>query len=85
MTIVFIVFGWGLWTLQNWARENLIGMILLCWLCGGISFNGFLFGEGIVMDDWSRQTLVCALILDLTVFCCLVFYPDVRKAFGERD
>lgn len=85
MVIVYVVFGVGLWKLQNWARKNLVLMILLCWLNGGLSFNGFLFGKSIWMNEWNRQTLVAVFVLDLLVFCCLVYYPDIKKAFAERD
>ncbi len=85
IVIVYVVFGLGLWKLQNWARKNLVLMILLCWLNGGLSFNGFLFGKSIWMNEWNRQTLAAVFVLDLLVFCCLVFYPAVKKAFAERD
>ncbi len=85
MVIVYIVFGLGLWKLQSWARKNLVVMILLCWFNGGLSFNGFLFGKSIWMNEWNRQTLVAVFLLDLLVFCCLVYYPDVKKAFAEHD
>jgi len=85
MAIVFIVFGFGLWFLQDWARRTLVFMILLCWLNGGISFNGLLFGQSVLMNEWNRQALLSVFMVDLLVFCCLVFYPDVKRAFAERD
>jgi hypothetical protein len=85
ISIALIIFGLGLWNLENWARKNLAFLILLCWCNGGLSLNGYLFGKDGLMSRWDLPTLACVFLLDLFVFCCLVFYPDVGRIFGERE
>jgi hypothetical protein len=80
-----IAFGWGLWQLQKWARNYLMFLIAFGWAEGGFSFNNYLFGGNLIMPVWQRRTTLCVFLLDLFVFCCLAFYPEVGKAFGERD
>jgi len=81
----FIIFGWALWNLRNWARETLIYTTLLCWADGGISLNGLFFGKSVIMYEWNKQTLLSVFLIDFFVVCCLAFYPGVAKAFGGRN
>lgn len=53
-----------------------------CWAVGSISFNGLFFGDGILMDDWKRQTLLLVFLMDLVIYCGLALYSD---EFGDRD
>jgi len=86
IAVAFVILGWGLWNLQKWARDWVIWNTLICWLGGGgLSLNGPLFKEGILMDQWKLRTLICVFVLDMFILCCLTLYPDVRNAFGERE
>jgi hypothetical protein len=80
-----LVIGWGLWRMRPWARKMLIAAIVSCWMNGSFSFNGPLFGGGIFIVSWQDRTLICVLLVDLLLYGCLAWYPNVREAFGERQ
>jgi hypothetical protein len=86
-SIAFIVIGWGLLRLQDWARKILILAIVCTWIGSRHgshpSLDAFLFQNSIDLSHVRFGTTFCVLLLDLLVFCCLVFYPDIAKTFGE--
>jgi hypothetical protein len=79
-----LVIGWGLWRLRGWARRLLISAIVNCWMIGTASFNGPLFGGGILPANWQNRTLICVLLVDLLVYGCLAWYPGVSEAFDAH-
>ena len=79
------VLAWGLWRLRAWARDWLMFVIVYCTLASGTSLSGLMFGKGIFWPSWDQKASTCVLIFDLFIYGCLAWYPDVAKAFGERD
>ncbi|MGD0911974.1 MAG: hypothetical protein ABR928_08765 [Terracidiphilus sp.] len=59
----------------------LITAIVNCWMIGTASFNGPLFGGGILPGNWQNRTFICVLLVDLLVYGCLAWYPNVSEAF----
>lgn len=76
-----LVIGCGLWRVRPWARNMLITAIVNCWMIGTASFNGPLFGGGILPGNWQNRTFICVLLVDLLVYGCLAWYPNVSEAF----
>jgi len=82
--LYFAAIGVKLLRLEKSARRTLMWNILAGWLLFGVSFNGLFFGEGPFIDSWKGRSLICVLVLDVFLYCCLVFYPGVAEAFGEQ-
>ncbi|MGA7244072.1 MAG: hypothetical protein WBX19_12860 [Terracidiphilus sp.] len=83
--VYFSLSALGLLRLERSARRKLMWNILAGWLVFGMSFSGIFFGEGPFIGTWQTRTLICAFLLDSFLYCCLAFYPDVAKAFGDKD
>ena len=71
--------------LERLARRRLMWNILAGWLLYGTSFSGMFFGESPFIASWPNRIVICVLILDSFLYCCLAFYPDVAKAFGDEN
>jgi hypothetical protein len=85
LSVVLVVIGCGLLSLQGWARKLLIVAIICTWIRGGFSLDALFFSNSVDLRHQHYQVLVCVFLLDLFVFGCLVFYPDIAKTFGERE
>jgi hypothetical protein len=89
LSVVFVVIGWGLLALQDWARKFLIGAIICTWIGGRfgnhLSLDALFFSNGVDLRHQHYQVLICIFLLDLFVFGSLVFYPDIAKTFGEKE
>jgi len=83
--LYFIASGYQLLQLDKSARRRLMWNMVAGWLIFGTSMNGILFGQGPFVADWPTRILICVLILDAFLYCCLAFYPGVAEAFGEKD
>jgi hypothetical protein len=88
LSVAFVVIGWGLLTLRNWARGVLLATIVGTWVGGRygghLSLDALIFGDNVDLRHAHFGTLICLFFLDLFVFCCLAFYPDIAKTFGQR-
>jgi hypothetical protein len=88
-SIAFIVIGWGLLRLKAWARGFLIGAILCTWIGGKfgshLSLNALFFSKDVDLGHLGLPTILFVFLIDLFVFCSLVFYPDIAKTFGEKE
>jgi hypothetical protein len=89
LSVVFVVIGWGLLALHDWARKFLIGAIICTWIGGRfgnhLSLDALFFSNGVDLRHQHYQVLICIFLLDLFVFGSLVFYPDIAKTFGEKE
>jgi hypothetical protein len=85
LSVVFVVIGWGLLALQDWARKLLIVAIICTWIRGRFSLDALFFSNSADLRHQHFQVLVCVFLLDLFVFGSLVFYPDIAKTFGEKE
>ncbi|HEY1581262.1 MAG TPA: hypothetical protein VGF82_29690 [Terracidiphilus sp.] len=89
LSVLFVVIGLGLLNRRAWARKFLIGAIICTWIGGRfgshLSLDALFFSNGIDLRQEHLPTIFCAFILDLFVFCTLVFYPDIAKTFGEKE
>lgn len=85
LAIGFVVLGFGLFQLRRWARQWLLWNTVICWADGGFSFSGLFFGDTVVIRHWHMHTVICVFLLDLFVFCCLAFYPDITKTVSDSD
>jgi hypothetical protein len=77
--------GIGLLRLDKSARRRVMWNIIVGWAIYGVSFSGILFGESPFIGSWPNRILVSALLVDVFLYSCLAFYPDVASAFGESD
>jgi hypothetical protein len=89
LSVVYVVIGWGLLKLRPWARGFLIGAIICTWIGGRygshLSLDILFFSNGMNLGHQRLSTIFCVFLLDLFVFCSLVFYPDIAKTFGQRE
>jgi hypothetical protein len=89
LSVVYVVIGWGLLKLRPWARGFLIGAIICTWVAGKygshLSLDVLFFSNGMNLGHQRLATIFCVFLLDLFVFCTLVFYPDIAKTFAEKD
>jgi hypothetical protein len=80
------VVGWGIWEMKSWARNILMitsGIRALMWT-RAIAF----FATGVdqrPQDDWTRQTIYLEIGVDILIFLCLMYGPNVKEAFGPKD
>jgi hypothetical protein len=90
----FILTGYGLWCLQQWARKALLltsGATVILWIkyfaLDSLIRNTNLGASlGPSPIDKSALSLITAVILlDALIFCCLALYPEVGRAFGEKN
>jgi hypothetical protein len=78
--------GWGLWRLKTWARTTLIttsGVTVFLW-SRRFAFD-WAIGSNTLQSTAQVQTIYAVILIDLLIFCCLSFYPDVADAFGKQD
>jgi hypothetical protein len=89
LSVVYVVIGWGLLKLRPWARGFLIGAIICTWVGGRygshLSLDVLFFSNGMNLGQQRLSTIFCVFLLDLFVFCTLVFYPDIAKTFDQRE
>lgn len=89
-----IVTGFGLLNLKRWARNVLLltsGLTVFAWTRYFI-FDSLLrntdLGGALGPSPISKAALsviAVGIMMDALIFCCLAFYPDVWKIFGERN
>ena len=77
--------GYRLLRLEKSARRQLMWNIVAGWLLFGTSMNGILFGQGPFISAWPNRILISVLVLDLFLYCCLAFYPNVAESFGDNN
>lgn len=83
--IYFLVVGTALWRLQKWARNLLLtttGLTAFLWMRRFV-FDSIL-GDTTVIDPTARHLVYAVVMLDILIFCCLAFYPDVAEAFDTQ-
>jgi hypothetical protein len=85
IAIYLIRSGVLLLQLEKTARRRLMWNIVAGWLIYGTSFSGILFGESPFIASWPNRIVICVLLLDSFLYCCLAFYPDVARAFGDEN
>lgn len=87
------VIGWGLWSLNKWARNLLmvtsglsafrwIRYFAMDWAVSGTEVSRNLPS---LKPGFEQQSVYLLVALDALIFCCLAFYPDVAEAFGKRN
>ena len=81
----FLRNGIGLLRLDKSSRRRVMWNIVEGWVIYGVSFSGVFFGESPFISSWPNRIVVSILIVDLILYSCLAFYPDLAKAFGESD
>lgn len=94
LSVVFVVIGFGLLSLREWARAFLIGAIICTWFGATrfgsdfilrFSLDALFFTDGVDSHHQHLAIIACVFLLDLFVFGSLVFYPDIAKTFGEKE
>ena len=81
----FLRNGIGLLRLDKSSRRRVMWNIVEGWVIYGVSFSGVFFGESPFISSWPNRIVVSVLLVDLILYSCLAFYPDVARAFGESD
>jgi hypothetical protein len=59
------------------------GIRALMWT-RGLAF----FATGVdlrLQDDWTRQTVYLEVGVDILIFLCLMYGPNVKEAFGPKE
>lgn len=77
--------GIGLLRLDKASRRRVMWNIVAGWSLYGISFTGMFFGQSPFVSSWPFRILGGVLLVDLFLYCCLAYYPDVARAFGDTN
>ena len=92
IAIYAAVVGWGLWSLNKWARNLLMvtsGLLTLRWI-RYFAMNWMITGTEVsthirsLRPGFEQQSVYLLVALDGLIFCCLAFGPNVAEAFGEN-
>jgi hypothetical protein len=87
------VIGWGLWSMKKWARNLLMitsGFSVVRW-ARYLFLNSVISGTELskhldsLKPGFEQQSVYVLILLDVLVFCCLAFYPDVAEAFAKEN
>jgi hypothetical protein len=82
------VTGWGLWSLQKWARRLVMatsGLTVALW-ARALLMREWALGESLFRDELARNTAYALMLINAVIFLCLTLYPDVVQAFdGARE
>jgi hypothetical protein len=93
IAIYAAVIGWGLWSLNKWARNLLMvtsGLSALRWV-RYFGMNWAVSGTEVsrtfpsLKSGFEQQSVYLLVALEVLVFCCLAFGPDVAEAFGRNE
>lgn len=89
IAIYAAVVGWGLWSLQRWARNLFMvtsGVSAIAWvryLALNWAMGGTLGRQ--LKPGFEQHSVYLLVFLDVLIFFCLKFGPYVAEAFGEKD
>ena len=85
--------GFGLWRMQKWARNTSMvasGATVALWT-RYLLFSSMVgrseievVGGYVPISNSALSVVYCLVLIDLLIFCCLAFYPDVGTAFENR-
>ena len=78
--------GLGLWLRKKWARNSLMiasGTSVVLWL-RRFSLD-WAFGQTTLKTPAGQQSVYAVILIDVLIFMCLAFYPDVAESFGKED
>jgi hypothetical protein len=89
--LLLVVAGFGLWTMQPWARHLFLvgGALSLPWLpifpLRVQMMWGPIFDYHLLEPYMPRAVMSTMIVIDLLVYAALVCYPDVAQSFGESS
>jgi hypothetical protein len=87
LIVYFVAVGIGIFCLQSWARHVLLitnGLTVAVW-ARNVAVGGLINGMPFLKGSLTPNLILASILADLLVFCCLLLYPEIAKAFNDQS